>query len=217
MIYNVQKVTAGFVHKYDVHRDDALIYNGKIGSFSKYQTLRLENDNEKNRAKFCFSGVSQYIPFKYFAGKAKQNLKFKCYTNDEYIGEFVRSIEGIREFRYIVYLENGRCLYVYNISKGKYSYLCVYLDDDETQIAQVDTFLTSQNGCFSHKLYLLDDYDDLARILLLFVLYYDNFEYTYRGKYFLGKSYEIKYSFSKYEHKYNVDWKLNNFYDERFL
>ncbi len=217
MIHNIQKIKAGFVHKYRIHKDDVLTYRGKIGSLSKYETLYLENDYEKNYARFCFSNISQYIPFKYLVGKAKQNKKFRCHTNDKYLGTFVRSIEGIRKIRYIIHLENERFLYLYNISKGNYSYLCVYLDDDETQIAQVDTFLTSKNGCFSHTLYLLEDYEYLARMLLLFVLYYDNFIYTNRGKYYFGRNFELKYSFSKYEHKYNSAWKRNHFDDMCFL
>ena len=196
MVYSITKTKAALRHEYSVSKESNVIYQGKIGSLSKYQALYLENDSQKIKASYRFSNILQYIPFKYLFGKPKVNKKFKCFINDGYIGSFAKSIEGVLKFRYIINLGNDNVFYVYNISNGKYSYLCIYLDDDETQIAQVDTFLTSNNGCFEHYLYLLDEYEHLEQILLMLVLYYDNFEFTTRGKYYVGKSYETKHSFN---------------------
>ena len=217
MIYKIEKTNAGIYHEYDIYENGEIVYYGRLGTFSKYQKIKLEGKNETAKTSFCFSGILNFIPFSHWFGKSKQKKRFDCRIKGKSIGSFYRSIEGYMKQRSVICLPNGDKLYAYNYSHGKFSHVSIYADDDETQIAHIKTSLTARNGCYTHILYLLDEMRDLERLLLSFVLYHDNFEYTERGNLYFGKTSGVAYSFDKYKHKYNSSWIDVNFGDGSYF
>jgi len=218
MIYEIQKTNSYLAHEYDIKHDGKVIYFGRLGALSKYQRIKMESLKEPTVfLSFRFSGILNYIPFLHWFGKSKQKKLFKCRYGKKYIGSFARCLDGFGKQRYLITTASGETLYVYTISKGRYTYACFYESDDQTQIAQADTFLTAKNGCFTHTLYLLDDKNELSLLLLAFMLYYDNFEYTTRGKWYAGKSHTYSYTWGKYNEKYNEGWKYKYFGEGNFF
>lgn len=219
MIYKIQKTNAYLAHEYDIEADGEVIYFGRLGAFSKYQRIKMECSKTESAiiSRFQFSAPINYIPFLHWFGNPKQKKLFNCYCDKKLIGSFARSLDGYGKQRYIIKTASGETIYVYTVSKGKYTYACFYESDDRTQIAQADTFLTAQDGCFSHTLYLLDEKDGLSQLFLAFMLYYDNLEYTTRGKWYAGKSYNHAYSWGKYSDKYDGVWKYKHFGEGDFF
>ena len=88
--------------------------------------------------------------------------------------------------------------------------------DEKGQIALLETYLSVNDFKYTHKLYLLDDYNQFADTLSFFVLYYVSYNFSQRFHMSSGSTSAKSWSFSKYN-KYNPKWREIHFPNENFF
>lgn len=106
-------------------------------------------------------------------------------------------------------------LHCYFCSKGSFNYVSIY--DGDKQIALIETYLTVIDYKYKHKLYILDEYKHLADTLSFFVVYYSSYNFAMRLHNSKGTVWAKSWSLSKYNNKYDPDWRERNFPSENFF
>lgn len=100
---------------------------------------------------------------------------------------------------------------VYEVTKNHLVHLLVFHED--RQIGQIEKSLKRRNNLDQYTLYLLDEYSRFKEILILFVGYFDNWNYSDIGEVvILKKEVEWEWSFSKANSKYDKNWIQDNFH-----
>ena len=113
-------------------------------------------------------------------------------------------------------LDSGEIFHCYSLSRGSFKYVSIYHGD--TQIALVETYLSVNDYKYTHKLYLLDDYNQFADTLSFFVVYYAGYNFAQRMHMTKGSTtYSTVWFFSKYADKYNPNWRETHFPKENFF
>lgn len=100
-------------------------------------------------------------------------------------------------------------LKAYTISKSSYEYISIYLDD--TQIGQINKSLLVWDNLDHYTLYLLDEHQNLADLLSLFIIYFDSCTHGNRGEVFIGVEKAYEWSWDKMNKFYNAAWVPTNF------
>ena len=105
---------------------------------------------------------------------------------------------------------NGRELFGYAISKGKFAAVSIY--DGQDQIAQITKPLAAVNNLDFYYLHIIEGYENLLPLLTFFTIYYDYREYSNKGQ-AAAKSASISYSWtwSKNNRFYQSDWIARRF------
>lgn len=214
MVITISQTASNIKQSYDVESEN-FYYSGNAGSLSRLQSITLSNNENTIKGSHNISKWVNYIPFRYLFGEANLNRGFRLYKNDSMYGSIVFSKHGFLKSFYVITLDGGEIFHCYFLSRGSFNYVSIYMGD--TQIALIETYLSVDDYKYTHKLYLLDEYNRFADTLSFFVLYYAS--YTFAKRMHMSRvSVSVKaWSFSKYADKYNPKWRETHFPNENFF
>ena len=214
MIIKITQTASNIKQRYDVESDN-LYYSGQLGSLNCRQPITLSCKDTTIKATYSRSQWVNYIPLRRFLGVSTLTRGFTLYENDLRYGHFVFSTQGYMKSFYTIALDSGEILHCYYRYVGDFN--CVSIYQGDKQIALVETYLTVRDCKYTHKLYLLDDHENLAKTLSLFVLYYANYTFVRRMHMSKGIYKEKAWSYSKYNDKYDSTWRETHFPHENFF
>lgn len=215
MIIKIAQTASNIKQSYYINGDN-FNFHGNLGSIDKYQDISISNNETSIKGVHHFSRWVNYIPLRYFFGKENLTRVFDLYLNENKYGSIAFSKHGYYKSFYIITLDSGHIFHCYSRSIGSFNYVSIY--EDNKQIALIETLLNVDDYMYTHKLYVLDDYKPFAYTLSFFVLYYANFHFSYRFHMSIGNTQYVKsWSISKYNEKYNPDWRETNFPGENYF
>lgn len=214
MIIKISQTASNIEQSYNIESEN-FYYSGDAGSMSRLQSITLSNKNNTIKGIYNISKWVNYIPLRYLFGEANLTRVFHLYKNDNIYGSIVFSKHGFLKSFYVISLVSGEIFHCYSISRGSFNYVSIFQGD--TQIALVETYLSVNDYKYTHKLYLLDDYNQFADTLSLVVLYYASYNFAQRMHMSKGTVSEKAWSFSKYANKYNPKWRETHFPNENFF
>lgn len=214
MIIKISQTASNIEQSYNIESEN-FYYSGDAGSMSRLQSITLSNKNNTIKGIYNISKWVNYIPLRYLFGEANLTRVFHLYKNDNIYGSIVFSKHGFLKSFYVIALVSGEIFHCYSISRGSFNYVSIFQGD--TQIALVETYLSVNDYRYTHKLYLLDDYNQFADTLSLFVLYYASYNFAQRMHMSKGTVSEKAWNFSKYANKYNPKWRETHFPNENFF
>ena len=214
MIIKISQTASNIKQSYDIEGEN-FYYSGVTGSISRLQSITLSNKENTIKGVFNISKWVNYIPLRYLFGNANLTRVFHIYKNDNIYGVIVFSKHGFLKSFYVIALDSGEIFHCYSLSRGSFDYVSIYQGD--TQIALVETYLSVNDYKYTHKLYLLDDYNQFADTLSFFVLYYASYNFAQRFHMSSGSYYRKSWSISKYNDKYNPKWREIYFPNENFF
>ena len=214
MIIKISQTASNIKQSYDIESEN-FYYNGDAGSISRLQSITLSNNENTIKGIYNISKWVNYIPFRYLFGEANLTRLFHLYENDNLYGVIVFSKHGFLKSFYVIALDSGEIFHCYSLSRGSFNFVSIYQGD--TQIALIETYLSVNDYKYTHKLYLLDEYNQFADTLSFFVLYYASYNFAQRMHMSSGSTSIKSWSFSKYNNKYNPKWRETHFPNENFF
>ncbi|MBR6514825.1 MAG: hypothetical protein IKT46_08355 [Clostridia bacterium] len=214
MIIKIAQTASNIKQTYDVEGEN-FYYTGNAGSISSMQPITLSNKENTIKGVYNTSKWINYIPLRYLFGYANLTRIFLIYENDNIYGSIVFSKHGFLKNCYIISLDSGEIFHCYCLSRGSFDYVSIYQGD--TQIALIETYLSVNDLKYTHKLYILNEYDRFADTLSFFVLYYASYNFTERMHMSSGSTYTKAWSFSKYADRYDPKWRETHFPDENYF
>ncbi len=214
MIIKISQTASNIKQSYDIESEN-FYYSGYAGSISRLQSITLSNKENTIKGIYNISKWVNYVPLRYLFGEANLTRVFHLYKNDDIYGSIVFSKHGFLKSFYVIALDGGEIFHCYSLSRGSFNYVSIYQGD--AQIALVETYLSVNDYKYTHKLYLLDDYNQFADTLSFFVVYYASYNFAQRMHMSSGAVSEKAWSFSKYADKYNPKWHETHFPDENFF
>ena len=217
MIIDVIQTQSNFGYEYTIYHDEKYAYNGKLGSWHTAQRITLQKNRDTvATGVYRFSHWTNYIPLRYLFGEASIRNLLEI---PKFNGTIALSLHGFARSFYVI-TASDHVLHAYRRSIGDFSYLSVYLLSpdcrQEEQIALAETYLTTTNYLYTHKIYLLDAYAEQKDIVSMLMLYVANRHYTHRGSGFYGKMVEKEWTFSTYNDKYDPSWRETHFPNENY-
>jgi len=214
MIITISQTASNIKQSYTIEGDN-FYFKGDNGKFNSFQKIILSNKNDTIMGVFNLSKWINYIPFRYLFGGTNLSRLFLLYKNDSLYGSIVFSKHGFYKSFYVIALDDGQILHCYNLSKGSFDYVSIY--NGGKQIALIETYLNVNDYKYTHKLYILDEHDNLSDTLSFFTLYYANYHFAKRFHMSKGSVYQKSWSYSKYNNKYNETWRETHFPNENFF
>lgn len=214
MIIKLIQTASNIKQYYDIE-GESFFFQGDIGNINRIQPIKMFNENTIIKGVFVFSRWTNYIPLRYFFGKENHTKKFKVLKNENLYGSITFSRDGFMKSCYKITLGSGDVLHCYCRTIGSFDYVSIY--HEEEQIALVETYLNTNSLKYTHKIYLLDSFNHFADILSFFVLYYANYNFVQRFHMSAGSFYGKGWSISRYNNKYNPQWREMNFPNENFF
>ncbi len=214
MIIKLSQTASRAKQSYDIYIGD-IYYQGDLGNLSQLQPITLVSDGSALKGIYRPSSWCNYIKLRYYLGKENITRVFQLYKNDEQYGEFRFSEHGYKKSYYVITLNSGEVFICYYRSIGSFDYISIYKGDK--QIALVETNLSTYNYIYTHKLYILDDYNRYAETLSLFVLYYASYNFAQRYNTMFGSVTVKSYTFSDYNNMYDPKWRETNFPNEDYF
>ncbi len=211
MIVKISQTASNIKQTFDIECDNFYF----PGSVSRFQTITLSNKETTIKGIYNLSKWVNYIPLRWLFGEANLTRVFHLYKNENIYGSIIFSKHGFMKAFYVIALDTGEIFHCYSCSKGSFNYVSIYHGDK--QIALIETYLNTTDYKYTHKLYILDDYEKFADTLSFFVLYYANYRFAERFHMSKGSYHEKSWSYSKYNDKYDPKWRETNFPDENFF
>jgi len=214
MIIKISQTASNIKQSYDIEGEN-FYYSGDAGSISRMQSITLSNKEKTIKGIYNISKWVNYIPLRYLFGEANLTRVFHLYENDNIYGVIAFSKHGFLKNFYVIALDSGEIFHCYCLSRGSFDYVSIY--QGATQIALIETYLSVNDYKYTHKLYLLDEYNQFADTLSFFVLYYASYNFAQRMHMSSGSTSTKSWSFSKYNNKYNPKWRETHFPNENFF
>lgn len=214
MIVKISQTASNIKQFYEIEGDDGFCFEGKNGSISRFQPISIFNQDTTIKGIHKIPKWVNFIPFRYLFGKANVRRVFNLYRNDALYGSIYLWTHGFLKSCYVIQLNNA-VLHCYTRLIGSFDYVSIYINDK--QIALMETYLSVSDYKYTHKLYILDEYKFLADTLSFFAVYYASYNFANRLHMSRGSVYTKAWSFSKYNKKYDPDWRERNFPNENFF
>lgn len=159
-------------------------------------------------ASYEVSSIRSHIPFGYLLGGPVEKDIYNCQKNGKQLCRFSKRLISPGKQYYVISLGKTTAFRAYFIGLGS-SFICIY--DNDRQIAVVECSEHTSDNCDNYLIYLLDEYSELADIISLFTVYFDNLNNTSRGSGHIGEKTSYTYTpFTAYKDKYDPDWVKNN-------
>lgn len=213
MIITISQTASNIKQTYEIS-SSGFWYSGSAGSVSRMQSITLSNNEDTIKGVYNIPKWNNCIPLSYLFGKANLIRFFQLYKNGSPYGNIVFSRHGFLKSYYVITTDSGEILRCYRLSRGSYDRVSIY--HGETQIALLETHLSTYDHKYTHKLYLLDDYRQSADILSFFAVYYASHTFARRMHMDAGRTVLIQWSFSGYKDKYDPKWLETHFSDTIF-
>ena len=214
MIIKITRITSSLKQTYDIE-GDSFYFHGKLGSIDRHQAIVMSNKDTVITGTYNLPAWANLIPFRWLFGKESLTRDFHLYKNDSPYGSIVFSNHGFAQSYYTINLDSGEVFYCYDRSIDSFNYVSIF--EGDKQIALMETYLNTTDNKYVHKLYVLEDHNDLAVTLSFFALYYANYHFTKRFHMSSGSYYEKSWSYSKYNDKYDPLWRETHFPNENFF
>lgn len=214
MIVKISQTASNIKQSYDIDGEN-FYFQGDVGSLSRLQSITLSNKETTIKGIYNISKWVNYIPLRHLFGEANLTRVFHLYENDNIYGVIVFSKHGFLKSFYVIALDSGEIFHCYTLSRGSFDYVSFYQGD--TQIALIETYLNVNDYKYTHKLYILDEYNDFADTLSFFVLYYASYKFAKRFHMSKSSVNEKTWSYSKYNSKYDPKWRETHFPNENFF
>jgi len=214
VIIKITQTESNTKQTYEIESEN-FYFQAKLGSYNQREDITLFNDETTINGVYSPSSWTNYLPFKWLWGGVKITRKFHLYKNDSLYGSIFYSENGFFKSFYVISLDSGDIFHCYCLSKGDFNYVSIY--EGEKQIALIETYLRTKDYKYTHKLYILDDYNEFSEALTFFALYYANYNFSERFHMSKGSYYEKAWSYSKYNDKYDSKWRETHFPDENFF
>ena len=214
MIIKISQTASNIKQSYDIESEN-FYYSGDAGSISRLQSITMSNKDTTIKGIYNISKWVDYIPLRYLFGEANLTRVFHLYKNDDIYGSIVFSKHGFLKSFYVIALDSGEIFHCYCLSRGSFDYVSIYQGD--VQITLIETYLSVNDYKYTHKLYLLDEYNQFADTLSFFVLYYASYNFSQRFHMSSGSTSAKSWCFSKYNNKYNPKWRETHFPNENFF
>ena len=214
MIITIAQTASNIKQQYDIESEN-FYYSGVTGNLSRLQSITLHNKENTIKGIYNRSNWIHYIPLRYLFGGANLTRGFALSKNDNQYGNIVFSKHGFHKSFYVIALYSGEIFHCYCRSIGSFDYVSIYQGD--TQIALIETYLSVNDYKYTHKLFLLDEYNQFAETLSFFVLYYASYTFAKRMHMSIGSVSVKSWSFSKYNDKYDPKWRERHFPNENFF
>ncbi len=214
MIVKISQTASNIKQSYDIEGEN-FYFQGDVGSLTRLQSITLSNKETTIKGIYNISKWVNYIPLRHLFGEANITRVFHLYENDNIYGVIVFSKHGFLKSFYVIALDSGEIFHCYTVSCGSFNYVSIYQGD--TQIALVETYLNVNDYKYTHKLYILDEYNDFADTLSFFVLYYASYKFAKRFHMSKNSINEKAWSYSKYNSKYDSKWRETHFPNENFF
>jgi hypothetical protein len=235
MIIEVCQTKANIKKEFEIYCDDELRFTGRQADISEYAPAVLFNPDESVRFESRSSRSGRWrnrligwlftatmfvtiistnnilqifltalifiLIFSRFPNHTKVNHLWD--GRDERVGRFSHILSGLLTGYY--HLQLGDQKYqVYEKGISHYYHLSVYRG--YKQIAQIDQNLHTVNNRDNFRIYLLEEAIELADLLSIFCLYYDNYNHGDHREVFVGHKLNWKWTFSRTDRFYNKDW-----------
>lgn len=214
MIIKIHQTASNIKQTYSIDGEN-FHFIGNSGSICQFQPITISNKESTIKGVFCLANWVNYIPLRHLFNIENLRKSFHIFKNDNKYGKIMFSKHGFLKRYYMISLDNGETYYCYYYSKGSFDYVSIYKGD--TQIALIETYLNNNDLKFTHKLYLLDEYNYLAETLSFFVIYYANFSFVKRFHMSKGSYYAKSWTLHKYNKMYNPKWRETYFPQENFF
>ena len=216
MIISVKQNASNIAQKFDIFIDNCYSYSGELGSYSRFQPIRLIDKNGQSMlvGKYFFSHWTHYLPLRYLFGKVNLTKGYRCINTGNDVGTIVYSHHGFLKSFYVMTWHN-EVLYSYPVTKGSFEYVAIY--NGAKQIALLEIYLTVTDFKYCYKLYLLDDFREWEMMMSFFILYYANRRFAKRFHMSKGTTCVKAWSFSKYNNQYDPQWRETHFPQENFF
>lgn len=214
MIICIEQTASSIKQEYDVHIEDNyyFVHSGRV---FKQQPIIMQRKDQKIIGKWKMTNILNLIPFRYLFGVPSLQRCFNVVMNNRQVANIIYSHLGYRKTFYVISLPTDTALHCYGVSKGDFNYVCIY--QGETQIALIETYLTTVDWKYKQKIYLIDGYNGLAEVFAFFAVYYLNYNYCRRFHMSKGSFYKKQWTFSKYNDKYDPSWRELHFPNEDFF
>jgi len=214
MIIKIRQTASNTKQTYEIDTESSS-YNASLGSLLFTQDILLVGNNTEIKGTFKPSALINYIPFSYLFKKNNFTRRFDIFRNNSPYGTVALWKQSFLAVCYVLTLNTGKTFHCYYTAKGSFSYISVY--DGEKQVALVETYLNTEDYKYTHKLYVLNDYNAYTEAFIFFVLYYSNYSFSKRFHMTYGSTYTSARTFSKHNDKYNPDWREKHFPNENYF
>lgn len=214
MIIKITQIASNIKQEYDID-SEGFHFHGTVGNVSILQPITLSN------ASLTVNGVHQmtqwrnYIPFRLLFGIYSVTRKFCLSRDGKFYGKILLHSNGYWSRHYEILLTDGSSFQCYDRAISSFHYISIY--QEEKQIALVETHLRVQDYKYTHKLYLLDEFRPHAETLSFFVLYFASYHFTKRFHMTVGSVSEKSWTFSRYNDRYDPNWRETHFPEENFF
>lgn len=221
MIIDINQSTAEKKNEFEIIYDNELIYKAKTPFMRVTGVLGLEKlrelkvydleGNEVYKTKYDYIGnkIEEFIPLKYLVTNSQ---KFNQYivTNEKDEEQFsiYFEIKALFEDLYIIKYKD-KVIKCYSINDGYILHMPIY--DGDKQIGELLKSQAIYGGKDEYRIYLFDEYKELADSLSMLVLYLDRIQFN--SSYISNKGAEVKFTktYSKANKYYDSNWVKNNF------
>ena len=220
MILQINQVTANGANNFEIFENGALLYKGFVpfykptvpvgGDTFRRLTLTDVNDSEILYTHYDTAEnlAASVVPPSLTFGDSRQVRIYRIVDNNGHaVGAFYYEQSGAAD-RKLVAQYGGKTLACYLKEAGKKEIVSVY--SGETQVGQI----TKPNCVFDHLdqylAHFTDDFSD-AKIVSLFVIYYDYLFHNHSGEIAKGWYANKEYTFDKNSKKYNKKFIAGHF------
>lgn len=217
MIIKIMQRTSNIKQQYDIFGlyGDRFNYQGELGSLNRCQPITLFNKQTTLKGIYKWPKWVDLIPFSYIFGRTCVTRIFDVCKDEAPCATVAFFRDGPFTCFYKITMGNNDVYNCYFCFKGNFGYVSVYRGDE--QVALIETLLSVTDYKYTHKLYILEEYNNLGEILAFFVLYYANYMFTKRFHMSSGTAVVSSWSVSSYNDKYTPDWREKNFPNENFF
>lgn len=214
MIIKITQTASNIKQEYDVD-SEGFHFHGTIGNVSRLQPITLSNASLTVKGVHRMTTWTNYIPFRPLFGIYTVTQKFCLSRDEKFYGKILFHSSGALSGHYEIQLTDGSSFQCYDCAISSFHYISIY--QEEKQIALVETYLSVQNYKYTHKLYLLDEFRPHAETLSFFVLYFASYHFAKRFHMSIGHRSGKSWTFSRYNDKYDLNWRETHFPEENFF
>ncbi|QHW33052.1 hypothetical protein GZH47_21110 [Paenibacillus rhizovicinus] len=195
----------------EVREQEELISHIQMPVTARVFSTTMQADGElAYRTQFQpLKGLQNAIPLKWLWSKQVKEACLVKDRNDNVIG----ALRHVQSEAMLSYYEVGfmtESLAIYEVSKKHNLHLLIFFEG--RQIGQIEKSFVVRNNLDRYSLFLLDDFARFKDLLILFVGYFDNWNYANIGEIVVSKK-QVKWewSYSKANKKYDKKWLPNHF------
>ncbi|GBG08233.1 hypothetical protein PAT3040_02805 [Paenibacillus agaridevorans] len=212
MMINLNQISSNKSKVIEVEENEFLTAKIQMPLFSKYSSTTMTSNGELLYSTHfqLLNEIKNSIPLKWLWS---EKVTEACIVKDR-TDTIIGAVQHIRkEFILSYYGVNfkNENIKIYEVTKKSLVHLLIFYEDK--QIGQIEKSLKRYKNLDQYQLFLLDDFSRFKDIIILFVGYFDNWNYSDIGEVVsLNREISWEWSYSKANSKYNKNWIQENFH-----